>query len=842
VVDYQGAQNSSRHRGIGRYTTSLVDALIKNNEEHEIIILLSNLFPETIDSIKTHFANLDPSIEVVVWKAISPVALLDDAVKNKRSIAEYMREATISALKPDLVLITSLLDCLHDSTVSGIQENSAYATALIFYDAIPLLQQEVYLKPNPHFERVYLNKIKEISNADILFAISESARQEAITHLKYPDTQSFNIGAGVSEIFQKIDFSEEVIEQVLDKFGIYKPFIMFSGASDERKNHAGLIRAFAKLKSDGFAGLQLALVGGLPEENRIKFRDIANSLNLSEKEVIITGQVSDEELIVLYNLCELFVFPSLHEGFGLPALEAMSCGAPVIGSDSTSIPEILANPNLLFDPSSPQSIADAIKHILLDDEYRAQVAEYCHEQSKNFSWNISAKALLVGLEAHISSTKAKVALKDISGGLVRPFHSIEESIASLSEPERELVNSYLAELRLKKNKLFVDVSELIHRDAGSGIQRVVKNIYRVFDGTNLVDFDVIPVYALNDGRGYFSSVNFKKHFFCDEILYPIISDSDKPLNYSSGDIFLGLDLQPEIVPLYRDFYRDIRGQGVKIYFIVYDILSLTMPEYFPEGAEENFNKWLNAVIESSDGLICISQDVANQCRAWIENHQFNSVPKSIEWWNLGADFVIDRNYDVDDIRTARLKPKFEGFQGQINFLMVGTLEPRKGHEQILSAFELLWSQGISINLIIVGKIGWNIQGLVEKISNHELLNKKLFWFNAPSDSELEAIYLESKSLIAASFGEGYGLPIVEAAKRGLPVICRDIPVFHEVAGNSAFYFKGNSSDQVAKEIKHWLSLYHSGLIENSTSIDFLGWKESALMLIEKMNIKIKESN
>jgi glycosyltransferase involved in cell wall biosynthesis len=842
VIDYQGAQNSSRHRGIGRYTTSIVDALIKANTEHEIIILLSNLFPETVDSIKQHFVNLDPTVKVVIWKAVPPAALLDDALRDKRRIAEYMREAVINGLKPDLVLITSLLDCLHDSTVSGIREDSAYATALIFYDAIPLLQPETYLKPNPHFERVYLDKIREISNADILFAISESARQEAITHLKYPDNQSFNIGAGVGGIFRKMEIAEHTKKKVLENFGIEKPFIMYSGASDERKNHAGLIQAFAKLKTDGFTGFQLALVGGLPEENREKFRNIANNLNLSEKEVIITGQVSDEELIALYNLCELFVFPSLHEGFGLPALEAMSCGAPVIGSDSTSIPEILANPKLLFDPCSSESIANVIKHILSDDEYRARVAEYCYRQSRNFSWDLSAKTLLMGLDTHVVRAKKRVARKGISSELLQSFHSIEENLASLSGPEQELMKSYLADFSPKKNKLFVDVSELIHRDARSGIQRVVKNIYRVFNDISLVDIDVIPVYALNDGRGYFSSANFNKHYSCDEIVYPIISESDKAVNYDTGDIFLGLDLQPEIVPLYRKLYLDMQKQGVKVYFVIYDILSLTMPEYFPEGAEANFNKWFSTVVESSDGLICISQDVASECQRWISTHEFIREPKTIEWWSLGANFILPKT-DINVVsKNSIFETKTTVFKGQINFLMVGTLEPRKGHEQILSAFELLWNEEVAVNLIIAGKVGWNTDRLVNKITNHELLNKNLFWFNAPSDPELEVIYLESTCLIAGSFGEGYGLPIVEATKRGLPVICRDIPVFHEVAGESAFYLKGNSVVQIADEINNWISLYRDGFIESSSDIEFVDWRTSGLALIDRLGIKVKEGN
>jgi glycosyltransferase involved in cell wall biosynthesis len=837
VIDYQGAQNSSRHRGIGRYTTSLVDALIKNNTEHEIIILLSNLFPETIDSINEHFASLNPAIEVVVWRAFAPAAQLDDSAKDKRIVAEYMREATIASLKPDLVLITSLLDCLHDDTVSLIRKGRDYLTALIFYDAIPLLQQEIYLKPNPHFEKVYLNKIREILNADILFAISESARQEAISCLNYPDRQSFNIGAGVSNCFQKIDVAEEVRREVLKKFGIDRPFIMYSGASDERKNHSGLIQAFSKLKTEGFSGVQLALVGGLPDENRKKFRDIANNLNLSEKEVIITGQVSDDELIALYNLCKLFVFPSLHEGFGLPALEAMSCGAPVIGSNSTSIPEILGNSDLLFDPSSPENMASAIKEILSDDEYRNIVAAYCLKRSKNFSWDLAAKALLEGIKKCCHVTRNSTVPTETSYQAADKFDSIHASIASLASSEQSLILDYITEMGInRKHKLFVDISELIHRDARSGIQRVVKNIYREICNADLAHYDVIPVYALNDGKGYLVSFNFNSHFVCDEISYPIISNLDEPLVYSDGDLFLGLDLQPEIVPLYKQSYADMRNNGVKVIFIVYDILSLTMPQYFPDGAEENFNKWFSTVAEVSDGLICISQDVARECSKWILDSNLLNGLKKIESWNLGADFISKQISNDSALDKSAFNAKFKKFKGQTNFLMVGTLEPRKGHRQILDAFEVLWSRNIAVNLIMVGKVGWNTESLVEKISNHPMSDTSLFWLNSICDTELEDVYSEATALIAGSFGEGYGLPIVEASQRGLPVLCRDIPVFREVAGEAAFYLKGSHPAENADEINQWIELYQQGLLNNSSKIEFLSWKESAQILIEKMEI------
>ncbi|MDR9778211.1 glycosyltransferase, partial [Rhizobium hidalgonense] len=140
------------------------------------------------------------------------------------------------------------------------------------------------------------------------------------------------------------------------------------------------------------------------------------------------------------------------------------------------------------------------------------------------------------------------------------------------------------------------------------------------------------------------------------------------------------------------------------------------------------------------------------------------------------------------------------------FLMVGTLEPRKRQLQALLAFERLWAQGYTVSLVIVGKYGWNVDFLVEMLSDHPELNRHLFWFAQTSDEFLEKLYATSSCLIAASSGEGFGLPIIEAAQHGIPIIARDIPVFREIASDHAYYFKGNSAIALAKCITDWLDL------------------------------------
>ena len=164
-----------------------------------------------------------------------------------------------------------------------------------------------------------------------------------------------------------------------------------------------------------------------------------------------------------------------------------------------------------------------------------------------------------------------------------------------------------------------------------------------------------------------------------------------------------------------------------------------------------------------------------------------------------------------------------------SFLMVSTVEPRKGHQQTLEAFELLWARGVDANLVIVGKQGWQ-KAIAALLHNHPQFGKHLFWLKGISDEYLEKVYTASACLVAASEGEGFGLPIVEAAQHQLPILARDIPVFREIAGEHAFYFDGLEPARLATALEKWLSLDAVGAAPQSSGIQRLTWAESAEQL------------
>ncbi len=239
-------------------------------------------------------------------------------------------------------------------------------------------------------------------------------------------------------------------------------------------------------------------------------------------------------------------------------------------------------------------------------------------------------------------------------------------------------------------------------------------------------------------------------------------------------------------------------------------------------------EWLH-VISQFDGAICISRSVANELTDWQLARGLKRLrPFKIGWFHLGAD--IENSFPTrglpDDANNV-----LEELARRPTFVTVGTVEPRKGQAHVLGAFELLWRANIDANIVIVGKQGWMVEALVSNVRHHPELSKRLFRLEGISDEYLEKVYEASTCLIAASEGEGFGLPLIKAAQHKLPIIARDIPVFHEVAGEHAFYFQGMEPANLADALKDWLNLHATNQHPKSDGMPWLTWKESAQQLI-----------
>lgn len=831
VIDLQGAQTESRFRGIGRYSLSLAKAIVLNsNGKHDIIIALNGLLAESIEPIRASFDGLLEQGNIRVWDAPSPCRGGDAGYEWRREVAEYLREAFISSLKPDLIYIPSLIEGYMDDAVTSIHKfDRKTPVAVTLHDLIPLVNDADYLNGNESYKRFYLGKVEELKKADLLLSNSLATLDEGKRWLGLKEDKIVNVSTACNlrnQEFGDLKLSKEVFE---NKYSIDKSFVLYSGGADKRKNLSRLISSFALLPEQLKKNFQLVLAGKMPEVDVMLLRDSAKKNGLDEKCVIFTGFISDEELVWLYTNCTLFVFPSWHEGFGLPALEAMSCGAPVIGSNITSIPEVVGRDDALFDPYSEISICKKMQEVLENDKFREDLASWGLMRAKVFSWDECAKRAIEFFEGMVDSAqshgdlfsahelldKLKGEIKKLSvysnfdGDLIKTAYSV-----CFNHPESN------------ERKLFIDISELVNRDAKTGVQRVTRSLLSILLREQSEEYQVCPVYADTKTPGYRYANKFLSSFLNKEL-----ESEDDAIEFKSGDIFLGLDLQHHVVTFQENYLKAMYLRGVKVLFVVYDLLPILLPKTFHDGAKEGHESWLKTIAQY-DGVICISKSVAGEFAEWMnENVKDRLRPFSIDWFHLGADIKSSIPSEGLEDNSAQI---LEYLESTDTFLMVGTVEPRKGQDQVLEAFEVLWSQGYSVNLIIVGKQGWLVDALAERLRKHPQRDKKLFWLDGVSDEYLEKLYEASSCLIAASWGEGFGLPLIEAAQFGLPIIVRDIPVFREVAGSHAFYFQSNSGGELAESLKHWLSLFENDCAPSSKKLPWLTWEESASNLLKKL--------
>lgn len=1231
IIDLQGAQAENCKRGIGRYSLSLALAMVRNRGSHDIEVALNGCFPDSIEFIKNIFSQTLEPQKFHVWESPSSIGSLHTGSRWMRESAELMRESFLASLKPDILHVTSLFEGFVDDAITSIRKKDSgnhFPIAVTLYDLIPLIFRDTYLK-NPKAASWYNEKLEHLKRADLLLGISQSSVNDAIKYLDIPKNKCINISSDADEMFKKLKISPAQEKSVREKYNLNQAFVMYGGGIDYRKNIEALIRAYSKLPLVIRKKHQLGIVCSVQEEARLNLMNLASSLGMRTNELVLTGYVPDEDLVALYNICSLFIFPSWYEGFGLPILEAMRCGAPVIGGNTSSMPEIIGSPDALFDPRSEEAIVCILTMGLTDRRFQENLRRNGKQQADRFSWDKSACDAIAAMETIVknkkrarpnlsSSSKLNLAyvspmfpqksgisfyseelvpllskhynieiivplLKDKADLLQAKFtcaeirtyeefsdsykyydrivyhfgnsdahigmfnlleqmpgvvvlhdfylsgiyHYMEQSgysdgawtkelynshgywafgerfssnvtedvvwsypcslsviqsalgvivhsknsinlsrkyygkqisnyhliphlralpatanrlddrkilgispkeflvcsfgivgkhkmsqrlcdawqksdlaedpdcklvfvgqnapgdygekmgayggnieitgwasqkvyrsylsaadlavqlrtlsrgetsgavldcmsfglptivnehggmadldketvmmisdkfddnelvaalntlwknhkkrsqiggrafakVANYHQPEKcaKLYRDAIEEFYIKPNSqlnklindrglayeknetsesgakkvatclalnfpqsprkkvIFLDISELVQRNVGTGIQRVVTMILREALNQNKYSelIRIEPVYASN-GQGYKYARNFTASF----IGYPTSLLKDEPIDYKSGDLFLGLDLQPQIVVANRLFYKRLRNRGVAVRFVVYDLLCVLQPEHFPAGAAEGFAPWLD-VVNESDGIICISRSVAKEYKKWFsQNTKVRNRNFDIDWFHLGADIkqlspetnLQEKSAQI--LATLRLAK---------TFLMVGTVEPRKGHYQVLKSFEILWSEGININLVIVGKQGWMVDELCAILRAHPELDKRLFWLEGISDTFLEKVYAVCSCLLAASHGEGFGLPLIEAAQNKLPILARDIPVFREVAGRHAAYFKAEETKQLVAVIKSWLIDYQTDNHTLSTGMRFLTWKESAAILLKKLS-------
>ena len=302
--------------------------------------------------------------------------------------------------------------------------------------------------------------------------------------------------------------------------------------------------------------------------------------------------------------------------------------------------------------------------------------------------------------------------------------------------------------------------------------------------------------------------------------------TSKRIEFEAHDVLVLLD-PAWTVDLSRELQR-ARAAGAEVWVVVNDLIPIVHPELAPEGSPILMDKWLRRVLPHTSAMLGISRTVADELRVHLARIA-DSVPR-IDYFYLGAGLDGD---ELESLRLAEVERACDSSGGTV-YLIVGTLEPRKNHPLILDAFDRLWAEGVNTRLVIFGRLGWRSDALARRIRTHREFGRRLFWFEAGSDMELDYAYRHVTALVVASRCEGFGLPLVEAMQYGLPVLASDIPVFREIGSDYPMYFDLEEPGRLEATIERFDEAITAGMTVRQAPRRWLTWAESARMLLDKV--------
>lgn len=1234
LFDLQACQTpGSGPRGVGRYSHALFSSLLDLAPEHEIHALVSAELPIAVD--------LTMLSESRVLR-IPPLPRWGAARDFKEGVQDTLDGVALStfinSLKPDVIHVSHVFEGFGDRVALPAANQRAPGQLLTatLYDLIPLLFKGHYFQ-NEDFRRWYFSRLAWLRKADHLLSISESSRLDAINLLGIEPWRITTIHGGIAKHFSPAADPKESKRALAARYKLRDKFVLYTGGDDHRKNIRGAIEGYAAISSELRKNCQLVIVCAMEEHRKSMYLGFAKSAGLFEADVMVTGFVSEEDLVAFYRACDVFVFPSLYEGLGLPVLEAMACGAPVLGGNNSSVRELIVRSDAMFDARSAKSIGDAIGRVLSNEKFSDELRRYGVQRAKNFSWDktatmardafeeaenrareagvqtaingwlpkkrlavlsplppcrsgiadynakflpflarhfdidlftdhyqISDETLstsfrifdvgrfasfaanydailyefgnsefhahmlpllekfpgVVGLhDAYLSGLFAyrdfnlgdtgsyayemlaahgpqarrfsapvqmvpdpnwativelpctkrvldqslgiishspfnlEIARERYPQGWLSPYriipqmvpmpveYSVEQrqevkrklgfapddfivatfghiawtkwgdrlfdafnqsglgkdgkfhlvfagemakdsfgtgltdAINSSAYAERVRVTGFLSEeefemylrvtdvavqLRTKsrggtpkgvldclaygvpvivnndasykdypddvvckiepdpsrvqlakvlvalcasendrkklaqaglkyvqnyhspslcaaqyaaaineftaraslakietslssfaplialcddisgtvehtmnwlgnvpapnfaRRRIVVDVSHIANSDHNTGIPRVVKKIIHALFCADSAGYEPVAVELigteLRPAEGWLKSQGLTLPRDLSTVR------ADHAFAFVPGDVFLMLDSS---WARYKEFYpafESARQVGATVITAIYDLLPITLPPgNIVDGGKAWFTGWFADAVTQSDGLLCISHSVAADVKCHISNTiGVANVPK-IGYWHLGSDInaSVEKGSAIAD-----------SVQNLEYLLMVGTIEPRKSHTVALAAMEKLWAEGAALCLCIVGKEGWMVSELMAKLRGHPQLGRKLFVFESSSDDDIQLLYTNAKALLFISKGEGFGLPLVEAANVGTPIVCSDIPVFREIAGDFATYVSHEDANHLATQLKQWLKTCVAGGLPDTKKMPRLTWEQSAAALLD----------
>ncbi|NLH82301.1 MAG: glycosyltransferase, partial [Phyllobacteriaceae bacterium] len=372
----------------------MTEEIVKLGSAHDFLFLLNHKYLDRSRSVLDMIERLGGYGNILLHD-YPAVTFEQDERLAREQIANLMRNDRISTSSPDVYHISSLFE--GESVFGAAASYMSLPGAPVIcsgtlYDFIPDRYPDKYLT---HWAVAnwWKRTVATAARLDVGLAISDATKQDAERLLGLEPDRVVNISGSISEMFRELGAAEKFAGKVWKTINPEDRFILYVGGEDFRKNLHGTLEAFAIAHRSLGGAYKLAIVYKMQPAEADALRRKAADLGVGD-DVILTGFVSDEELVELYNACSLFIFPSLYEGLGLPVIEAMRCGAPVIVGDNSSLIEIVPNPEFRFDASDPVHIAEVMHRVLTEAGTPDRMRAYSRARAAEFTWEKSARRAL----------------------------------------------------------------------------------------------------------------------------------------------------------------------------------------------------------------------------------------------------------------------------------------------------------------------------------------------------------------------------------------------------------------------------------------------------------------
>jgi len=426
--------------------------------------------------------------------------------------------------------------------------------------------------------------------------------------------------------------------------------------------------------------------------------------------------------------------------------------------------------------------------------------------------------------------------------ILKYFNYLISRMVLLCVKVKKIRSSAVKKTDNTKRKLLIDCSFTYNSDLNTGIQRVVRNIIKnikPYAQENNLELHIVTLLNnvivevdIDELRVKKNTTNSKIH-----MLYSKIATILKN-HYSS--------CKNDIVPIYEDdilliidsvwgldiweSIKYVKERKVKIVGVAYDLIPITHPQFCDAGLVKHFDEWYKQSLQYFDGYVAISKTVMNDMKKYISDIGINPNNYFFDYFYLGSDFQKRKKQDFSVREELKELYKYK----KSVYLIVSTIEPRKNHKYLFEVFKKLWKLNIDASLVIVGKQGWLVDDLVLEMKNHIRYQENLWIFNDLNDEELSFCYKYSKALLFPSFVEGYGLPIVESLKNGLPVFASDTPIHREIGKDLIEYFDISNTDSLVSMLYDIETKKKKLKQLNSNTIEIYTWEDSAKELLEKI--------